>query len=236
MAALLAVLAMARTACQTEEPELAAQDVVVAIPWTAVAEARYRILDDDEVKGEGVLRVEPMGERLRLRQGFTGQGFQDTSVALVDGRTLKPLEVTRVLSGPDGERRWEAHYTEGLVRVYQRSGDEERTDRLPVPEHAYDKWSEIFLWRTLDFRPGYRAAYTSLITADLDKPKMARITLEVVGQEVVEVPAGSFRAWRLEIRQSGQRKQIAWIAVEAGRELVRYDNGFQVFDLEELHR
>ncbi len=234
MAVALAVLALVLTACQAEETEETTQDVVAAIPWTATKEARYRILDDGQVKGQGILRVEPVGDRFRLSQEFSGQGFQDKAVALVDSRTLKPLEVTRLLSGPRGERRWEVRYSGGLAKVYQQSGDDERTDELLVPEHSYDKWSEIFVWQTLDFRPGYRAMYTSLISADLDKPKRALIGLEVMGQETVEVPAGSFQAWRLEIRQQGQRKQVAWIAADASPEMVRYDNGFQVFELEEV--
>ena len=230
----LAVLALA--ACQSQEPQAQTQDVVSTIPWTVAEESRYRILDDGDLKGQGVLRIEPQGDHLQFRQEFTGQGFQDTAVALVDSRTLKPLEVTRVISGPKGERTWEVRYSGSVVQIYQRSGDKERTDRLQVPEHAYDKWSEIFVWRTLDFRLGQRAAYTSLITADLDKPKRALVTLEVLGKETVRVPAGSFEVWRLEIRQGGQKKQIAWIAAGPGREVIRYDNGFQVFELEEVRR
>ena len=179
------------------------------------------------------MRIENDGPQLRLSQEFEGQGFTDTIVAIVDGRTLKPQEVTRVLTGPDGERRWEVYYFSDVAEVYQLASDDERTDELNVPEHSYDKWSEIFVWRTIDFRAGYKAAYNTIIAADLAKPQRGSVTLEVMGRELIEVSAGSFEAWRLEIRQGGQ-KQTAWFANSPGRELLRYDNGSLVFELEEL--
>jgi hypothetical protein len=53
-------------------------------------------------------------------------------------------------------------------------------------------------------------------------------------KEDVQVPAGNFQAWRLEIR-SGGRTQKAWYADDARRTLVRYDNGELVFELESIN-
>ena len=230
LAAALIVGALALAACTAEG--VATQDVVATIPWSGPEEAVYRLLDGDETIGRGVLRIEEEGDQLRLSQEFEGQGFRDVAVAIVDNQTLKPREVTRVIDGPDGERRWEVRYVGDVAKVHQRAGDDERDDQLRVPPHAYDKWSEIFLWRTIDFRPGYEAAYTTIIAADLVNPKRSLVTLEVMGKERVQVPAGSFEAWRLEIRQGGQR-QTAWFAADDTRELLRYDNGSLVFELEE---
>jgi hypothetical protein len=44
------------------------------------------------------------------------------------------------------------------------------------------------------------------------------------------VPAGTFEAWRLEIR-SEDGSQEAWYADTATRPLVRYDNGSLMFEL-----
>jgi hypothetical protein len=89
------------------------------------------------------------------------------------------------------------------------------------------------LWRTIDFRAGYQVAYTTIISADLGKPKRSQVILKVIGKEQVQVPAGSFEAWRLEIRQGG-RGQTAWFAADDRRALLRYDNGSLVFELESL--
>jgi hypothetical protein len=52
----------------------------------------------------------------------------------------------------------------------------------------------------------------------------------VTGRETVEVPAGTFETWRLEIR-SPDGTQRAWYADTERRPLVRYDNGNLVFEL-----
>ncbi|MFQ6020116.1 MAG: DUF3108 domain-containing protein [Dehalococcoidia bacterium] len=235
-AAVLGALALlVSAACDAANQELPTQEVVSSIPWTVPEEAVHRIVDGDEVIGSGVLGIGRDGPNLRLTQEFEfpERRFTDTVEAVVDAQTLKPRSVERVLTGPDGERRWQVEYFSGVAEVNQTGEGGQRTDRVNVPEHSYDKWSEIFVWRTIDFLAGYRAAYFSIITADLDKPKQAQIVLQVVQKETVSVPAGRFEVWRLEIRQGGQR-QVAWVADTTGRELVRYDNGSVVFELEEL--
>jgi hypothetical protein len=49
----------------------------------------------------------------------------------------------------------------------------------------------------------------------------------------VTVPAGTFDAWKLEIRWES-RKQTAWFADDSARTLVKYDNTDTVFELLEL--
>lgn len=229
----LATLALA--ACTASEREVVTQDIVSRTPWQAPEEATYRILRDDEVIGQGLLRIEEQGDSLLLTQefDFPARGFQDTVAATVDGQTLKPLRVERVISGPEGDRRWEVHYLSGIVEVRQTGGGDQRTDQLNLPQHAYDSWSEIFLWRTIDFRLGYRASYNGVLTAVLARPDSKLVTLQVVGRETIQVPAGQFEAWRLE-RLSGGRKQVAWYSSQEGRLLIRYDNGELVFELEEM--
>ena len=82
----------------------------------------------------------------------------------------------------------------------------------------------------IDFREGYEATYADVLTATLAKPQVISQTLKVTGTETVEGPAGTFQAWRLEIRSSGLT-QKAWYADTEKRPLVRYDNGSQVFEL-----
>jgi hypothetical protein len=60
------------------------------------------------------------------------------------------------------------------------------------------------------------------------------VTLTVTGRERVSVPAGSFEAWRLEVRAGGVR-QVAWFADTPSRTLLKYDNSRGLFfELERL--
>lgn len=236
IAAALAVLSIGLVvACTDEGEQLPTSDIVATIPWPAQEEAVYRLLEDGEPIGTGVLRIQEEGQTLRLTLDFKfpDRGFTDTVEAVVDAETLEPQTIERVIVGPEGERRWEVTYTSSLAIVSQTAGDDERTDRLGIPQHAYDGWSDLILWRTIDFREGYEASYTDVLTAILDKPQRQVVTLRVQEKGEVVVPAGTFEAWKLEF-QSGGSTQTAWYATTDTRPLILYDNGSLVFELEEL--
>lgn len=219
-------------ACADGE-ELIGQTVVSQIPWAAPETARYRLMKGDEVVGSGILSIEDVGGELRLSQRFRGGEFTDEALAVVDGSTLRPKRVERTITGPEGSRRCEATYGGGRVEVLQRSERGERRDELDVPWPSYDSWSDLFLWRTLSFVNGAEVAYVDVLTCTLAKPGLTSVRLTVKGKEGVEVPAGGFQAWLVEIRSQG-RTQRAWFADEEERALVRYDNGSLVFELESM--
>ncbi len=223
-----AILTMA--ACHGETSILSGEEIVSNIPWRAPEEARYRLLDGEEEKGNGMLRIESTDGETTFSQEFESEKFRDEVVAVADAQTLRPRSVQRVIEGPEGPRRWEVEYQDSTALVIQRSEDDERRDEVSVPAHSYDSWTDIFLWRTIDFHEGYEATYTDVLSATLAEPQVISQTLQVTGRETVEVPAGTFQAWRLEIRTSAGR-QKAWFADDEARTLVRYDNGDLMFEL-----
>jgi hypothetical protein len=222
-----------------EEP-LPTQDIVTSIPWTVGEETSYTILDnDDEVLGTGVLRIDQEDGQFRLSQHYQNPDFDDRSSVLVDPETLKPVEGERVITGEHGVLRIEVHYSDGVAeieRIATEEGkdEERRIDRLDVPEHAYDTGASLFLWRTIPMQVDYRVAYRSMAMAVVGKSQENRVTLRVLRQEMVEVPAGTFDAWRVEIRAPGGVKQTAWYAADSARRLLKYDNGQNTFVLESV--
>jgi hypothetical protein len=236
----LALGSLLLAACSlAEEDSLPTQDVFASIPWTVGEEASYTILDnDDKVLGTGVLRIDEEDGQLRLSQHYQNPDFDDRSSVLVDAESLKPIEAERTITGEDGVLRIEVHYSDGVAeieRVAKEEGKEEerRIDRLDVPEHAYDTGASLFLWRTIPMQVDYRAAYRSMATAVVGRSQENKVTLRVLRQETVEVPAGTFEAWRLEIRAPGVR-QTAWFAADSARRLLKYDNGQNTFLLESV--
>jgi len=224
-------------ACTLDNEGLPTEDVVFSIPWTVGEESSYTIVEDDgEPLGTGVLKIEEDEEgRLRLVQEYGNPEFTDRLVLVTEAATLKPITVERVITGDEGVLRIEGRYFGGIVEVertvIQDDKEERRTDRLNVPEHSYDSASSVFLWRTMGLGEGFRAAYNNLATAVVRKPQRIQVTTRVAGRETVEVPAGTFEAWRVEIRSSGV-EQTAWYATGGSRPLVKYDNGEVVFLLE----
>jgi hypothetical protein len=222
----------------SEEDSVPAQDIVVSIPWQVGEETSYAIMDGDKEVGSGVLRIDQENGQLRLSQHYQSPEFDDSSSVLVDPQTLKPAEAERVITSEDGVLRIDVRYSGGtaeIERTVTKQGKEEdrRIDQLDVPEHAYDTGASLFLWRTIPMQVDYRAAYRSMATAVVGKSQENKVTVRVLRQETVEVPAGTFEAWRIEVRAPGGVKQTAWYASDSARRLLKYDSGQYTFLLKE---
>jgi len=233
---LLIALAVYAVACDSGDSELVARDIVSDIPWDSAETARYRLLQGDDEKGTGELTLLPDTDVVRMTQLFTipEEEITDVVEAVVATATLRPLEVRRIIDGPEGKRECNAAYSPlNSVTVVQRAEEDERTDELDIPPQHYDSWSDLFLWRTIEFFEGNEVKYVDVLSCSLAKPDLLSVVLKVKEIEEVTVPAGTFQAWRLEIR-SGGRTQKAWYADDDRRTLVRYDNGDLVFELESI--
>ena len=228
--ATLSLAALTLAACSSKTTTLSGEAIVSDTPWAASEEAHYRLMDGDDEKGRGVLTIDSQGGRVTFRQAFESEDFKDEAEAVADSATMEPQSVRRVIDGPEGKRRWEVEYKDAAASIDQRSEEGERQDNLSVPTRSYDSWTDVFLWRTMGFRDGYEASYSDVLSATLARPQVISQTVRVKGKEAVVVPAGTFEAWRLEIR-SEDGSQEAWYADTATRPLVRYDNGSLVFEL-----
>lgn len=228
--ATLSLAALTLAGCKPGTTSLSGEAIVSDIPWPAGEEARYRLMDGDDEKGSGILTIDSEGGRVTFRQAFESENFKDETEAVADSATMEPQSVRRVIDGPEGERRWEVEYKDAAASVVQRSEEGERQDNLSVPTRSYDSWTDVFLWRTIDFRDGYEASYSDVLSATLARPQVISQTVRVDGKETVTVPAGTFEAWRLEIR-SDDGSQEAWYADTGTRPLIRYDNGSLMFEL-----
>ncbi|HEV8573128.1 MAG TPA: DUF3108 domain-containing protein [Dehalococcoidia bacterium] len=225
-------------ACGGGDDELVARDIVSSIPWDISENARYRLLQGDDVKGSGEFELFQDADGTRITQSYAIPDEEITDVidAEVSVETLRPRLIERVIDGPEGKRECRAEYSSlgNAVSVNQRAGEDERTDELGVPSEHYDSWSDLFLWRTIEFFEGQELKYVDVLSCSLAKPDLLSVVLKVKAVEEVTVPAGKFQAWRLEIR-SGGRTQKAWYADDERRTLVRYDNGDLVFELESIN-
>lgn len=229
---LLCLAALAGAACGGEDA-IVSQNVVAAIPWTAPETAVYRILSDDKTVGSAQLRIEKRDASLKLTQEFRfpEKNFTNTSEVLVDATSLRPQSVRFAIDGPSGKLNCEAQYSGARVEAHRKGEDTERTDALDVPISSYDSWADLFLWRTLAFAGGYETKYSDILSCTLDKTQNLGVTLKIKGKETIQVPGGTFDTWRLEVRSGGEM-QTAWYGVETPHQLVRYDNGSNVFELD----
>lgn len=224
--ALLALLLLA-SGCAAEEKT---GDIVTTIPWPDHERSQYVLLtrDGKDERGQGVLEATRDGATFELSLSFAGDGNTDKSVVTVDATTLKPISSRRVFTGSE-EGTVTADYdaTEQVVTVTENTSGEDRTVPLRLKDNYYDNDASIFLWRTIDFREGYKASYRGVVANQGAQPV---ITVRVLRKEEITVPAGTFQTWKLDI-SFNDRRQTAWYADTPEHPLVQYDNTLQLFQL-----
>ena len=207
--------------------------VLGSIPWTTPEVVTYNVTQGDTV-GEGTLQILEGVDSLVFIQKFDipDNEVTDEITVAADPQTLAPLRVDRttVDVDPDINRTCQATYGEGKLTVVQKDEDDESTDEISVPSTHYDSWTDLFLWRTLDFKEGFETRYSDVLSCNPRESEVITVSIEVKGLESVTVPAGSFSVWHLRI-DSGGSTQDAWYSTDDSRILVRYDNGPQRFEL-----
>ena len=120
-----------------------------------------------------------------------------------------------------GGRRVEAEYGDDTVVITTTAADGTTTTReVDRKATTLDNEQTLQTQRALPLAADYRTGYSNLVAASGAQVAM---TISVVGREQVTVPAGTFAAWRVEMR-SGSATHDAWYSVEAPHLLLRYVN------------
>jgi hypothetical protein len=244
--ALVGGLALAAS-CNSKTPKATTMDIVAGIPWSAPESNSYQLSQDGSVKGTTKLSVARKDADFELTQSTSDpNGNSDVSVVIADASTLKPKSGTRTITDSKQKTLLEttyddigtdqcssgkiAHITQSVFSPpEQAKPDSKRTIPKCVPEHTYDIDESLFIWRTIDFTKGTQLTYNNLATNSGDNHL---VTLTVMDQEKVTVPAGTFDAWLVEVA-SERSRQKAWFATTADHRLLQYvNNQGQSFQLE----
>ena len=235
-AALLALLALPALACATGGAGSGdTEDIVRAVPFEDGERLVYELVDaDGVVVGRGVFTTTARDDAFELIQTYdeaaTPSGERpiiDVATVVVDAATLRPRTSGRTIQrrDPSDDESYEATYgaggAEAQLVITQLSGGDERTREVELRDHHYDSQSSLWIWRAIALGEGFEANYVSVNPRDASQVT-ARLVL--VDRQTIEVPAGSFDTWRLQVR-NGRDTRIAWIHVEPPHEIVQWDNG-----------
>jgi hypothetical protein len=229
--ALLGLLLIA-TSCVGAET-IVSRNIIKTIPWDVPETTKYRVLDhnDNEV-GTATFKIESeeMGLRFTQHFQFPGRAFVNDAQVVADAETLEPISTRFVIDGPDGRFTCESAYASGDVTAHRTGQDGERDDTLELPDIFYDSWTDLFLWRTIDYGEGFETEYGDVLSCTVDRTQKQNITLRVLEQESITTPLGTYDTWHLEIESAGET-QDAWYSTDPLHLLVKYDNGDQTFEL-----
>lgn len=189
-------------------------------------------LDQEGVNNEAtcVLKTEPSteGRTVLTRACEDNRGYTDDGTVLVESETLEPMESTRAyFNVEDNETtEWSIIYGGQEASFEARQGDDSRTTTRELPEPTdespdpgwYDDESLLWLVRGIDLREGFEGHYTHVINAG--QPRVLTAKIEVEELEEVEVPAGTFMAWRVRV-SSGNVVYRMWVTEGSEHWVVR---------------
>ena len=231
-----ALLGLVAASCAGGDASSDTEDIVRAVPFRDGERLVYELVDaDGEVVGRGAFTATARGDSFELVQSYeeieTPAGERaiiDVSVAIVDAASLKPLSTERTIQrrDPEDDEAYSAMYVLGgedgpqLVTTQLRDG-EERTREIELLDHYYENESSLWIWRAIALEEGFEANYVSVNVRDASQ---ATARLVMVDRQTIEVPAGRFETWRLQVR-NGRDTRVAWIHVEPPHEIVQWDNG-----------
>jgi len=197
-------------------------------PWMAGEVSLYQISEkDDDVAGtvrvdmiSGGRYVEPEDWTIR-REIVT---LEDTEIAAVEATSsgLRPKSSTLIRIRDRGNEMVFAQYDQGQVDMRLTTVDNNTTPRRAnIPSDARDQRTILQLARMLPLSEGYATQFNSYLpVAD----QRDRVTLQVVGRDEVEAPAGTFDTWHVKL-DGDSRQTEAWIGVDAPFPLVKYQEG-----------
>lgn len=242
--------ALLLAACAGASPSGKTEAVVAQVPFAPGERLVYAIRDAQGARlGTGTLTAVVAAEgRLSLRQSYEEASppsglppSVDAASVEVDAKTMAPSAGTRQVARRRGTEAPVDGYTwtygevggkDVLRSTAVKHGESPSLKDIVLRDHYYDNETSLWLWRTLAFAEGYEKFYVS---ANGVEQEQQTVSVSIRQRERIEVPAGSFEAWRL-IFRSGRAVRTAWVNVDAPHEVVKWDNGDVVFVLESTAR
>jgi hypothetical protein len=218
--AALALLVLALIGCQPSRP--GAGLALGAAPWKDGDTATYDLVDRSGSKvGTSEMGYAKVGSAWVLTNADKAASVDQSSEVRVDASTLKPLSGAKRIKSQGTDATVNTEYKDGKLDISAVVNGANRSASIDVPSDSLDNDQLLATLRALRFADGYEGKYVNVVGASASK---IDTTVRVQGKEKVDVPAGSFDAWKLEL-DFGQAKQYAWYQTDAPNQLVQYDNG-----------
>jgi len=207
---------------------LPSEPQLLPVPWTDGEEMRmiFKFQSGFVVGASShtVSAAEANGRRIWSVRSRTFTGAQAVSRVEVDAGTFKPIHSfwKHTLIGEA-----EATYLPDAAELKVKGKDE--TKRISLDGAVYDNEQAIQLMRRLPYGEGYK---TSLRFLSSLGGMVVPVELEVTRRETLEVPAGKFDCFRVELNIG----QTFWYSADAHRYLVKLEVGGAIAELAEVRR
>ena len=215
------VLAILLAACGGPEPQPL---IFGAAPWQDGEVSQYSITAIDQ-QHAGTARFDltllPDGQ-WNLRREINAQGVQEIVVVDMRETDFRPSQATLIRMDAAGVEQVRSTYSGSQVDLELTTKQDVTTvERVSIPSDVRDQRSLLMIARALPLARGYATRLNTFLPV---VGLLDRVTLRVVKQEQVTVPAGVFDTWRVRLDTIDSRTE-AWISVAPPHPLVKYIDG-----------
>ena len=233
---LIPLLCLALLGCGPSVPVI----TVAQIPWSDSETAHY-LIQGSQGTAVGTLNTTIVrdGTTYLMTTTVIMGNTTDQVVMSLNAEDLKPISEIRSINVPAGSAipsglylvGTEYHDNQMTFEAYLPGDQHQGPYEFKIPADSYANDQVWYLFRTLPFEEGYTGRYTNVIIWTTYQTPSATVT--VVGTENVNVPAGSFDCYKLEVTVSGTTIYV-WYAEAAPHHLVKYQKGDSMILLEAL--
>lgn len=217
----LAILLALLAACGAPDPQPL---IFGAAPWRDGEVSTYRVTDrNGQYAGTTRFDILQLDETTwSLRRETSAQGIQEIVVVEMSAEGYRPALATMIRIDAEGSEQVRTRYEGSNAYLDVTSKQDVTTQqRVSIPSDARDQRTLLMLARSLPLASAYATRINSFLPV---VPILDRVTLSVRGREEVQVPAGTFDAWRLRLDTGDSRTEL-WVSVDAPHPVVKYQDG-----------
>lgn len=178
------------------------------IPWKNNEKTEYRIRIRNEegemeeigkmeftlsgIKEENdkkIINIESITQLVKMN-------FKEESKLIINGDAFNPIIYKSFLSTPQGDINVKGVYLRKNVKIFSSSPEGKANHKIPISEETYDNSEIIHIFRALDFKKLNKRHFTIL---NILTGQKVSASVELVGEEKVEVLAGRFDCYRVKL-------------------------------------
>lgn len=192
-----------------------------AAPWLPNEASTYQLTDiDGNYAGTARYDLTRLNNGVwNLRREINAQGTQEIVVVDMGEEGFRPIESTLIRMDRNGTEVVSTEYDGSAAHLELTTKQNITTfERISIPSDARDQATLIMLLRALPLAQNYAVRLNVFwpVVGSLD-----RVTLEVLRQEQVSAPAGTFDTWYVRMKTKDSETE-AWVSTEAPYPVVKF--------------
>jgi hypothetical protein len=191
----------------------------IASPWGAGERAEYSLQAGGKEIGTMVFSVTNKDDGYIISTEATVGSVKQTTQVRVD-KSLNPIADTQQLTGT-GKTDYTLMkvYDKGKLSFQARTADGDKAVTVNYPAGVWDNDQLLEAIRALPLADGYSRTLT--VFAGTTTP--INTTIKVVGQEKLDVPAGTYTTYKVSLN-FGSSTHYAWYDINKPYTMIQYEN------------